>query len=200
NVSTDRGNYEQAKRLYEEGLALSRDLGGAELLGAYLISLGYECLLEGDPERARELNEEAVALYRGRGRKGNLQVALDNLGWAALIEGDHERSEALFEECLVLCRDLGDRLNGSESMEGLACAAGARGEAGRAARLFGAAEALREAAGYQQATRARSLREPSLAAARSGIGGDYWTKAWESGRSMTFEDAIAYALERNANS
>ncbi len=199
NVSTDRGNYEQAKRLYEEGLALSRDLGGAELLGAYLISLGYECLLEGDPERARELNEEAVALYRGRGRKGNLQVALDNLGWAALIEGDHERSEALFEECLVLCRDLGDRLNGSESMEGLACAAGARGEAGRAARLFGAAEALREAAGYQQATRARSLREPYLAAARSGIGGDYWTEAWESGRSMTFEDAIAYALEGNAD-
>jgi hypothetical protein len=131
---------------------------------------------------------------------GNLQVALDNLGWSELIEGDHERSEALFEECLVLCRDLGDKLNGSESMEGLACAVGARGEAGRAARLFGAAEALREVAGYQQATRARSLREPFLAVARSRIGEARWTKAWESGRSMTFEDTIAYALERNANS
>jgi predicted ATPase/class 3 adenylate cyclase len=198
-VSTDYGNYEQAKRLYEEGLALSRGLGGAELLGAYLISLGYEYLLEGDPKRARKLNEEAVALYRRRGRKGNLQVALDNLGWSALIDGDHERSEALFEEGLMLCRDLGDKLNGSESMEGFACAAAARGEAEQAARLLGAAEALREAAGYQQPTRARSLREPYLTAARSRMGEGRWTSAWETGRSMTFEDAIAYALERGTN-
>jgi predicted ATPase len=199
-LSTDRGNYEQAKRLYEEGLALSRDLGGAELLGAYLISLGYEYLLEGELKRARELNEEAVGLYQGRGRKGTLHVALDNLGWSALIEGDHERSEALFEESLVLCRDLGDKLSGSESLDGFACAAGAKGEAERAARLFGVAEALREAAGYQQPTRARSLREPYLTAARSRIGEARWTTAWENGRSMTFEDAIAYALEKSTNS
>jgi predicted ATPase/class 3 adenylate cyclase len=198
-VSTDRGNYEQAKRLYEEGLALSRGLGGAELLGAYLISLGYEYLLEGEPKRARELNEEAVALYQERRRKGTLHVALDNLGWSALIEGDHERSEALFEESLVLCRDLGDKLSGSESLDGFACAAGAKGEAERAARLFGAAEVLREASGYQQPTRAQSLREPYLTAARSRIGEERWTTAWENGRSMTFEDAIAYALERSTN-
>jgi predicted ATPase/class 3 adenylate cyclase len=200
NVSTDRGNYEQAMRLYEEGLALSRSLGGAELLGSYLISLGYEYLLEGDPKRARELNEEAVALYQRRGRKGTLHVALDNLGWSALIKGDYERSEALFEESLVICRDLGDKLSGSESMDGFACAAGANGEAERAARLFGAAEALREASGYRQATTARSLREPYLAAARSRIDEAHWTTAWENGRSMTFEDAIAYALERSTNS
>jgi tetratricopeptide (TPR) repeat protein len=51
NVSSDRGNYEQAKKLYEEGLALCRELDGAELLGAYLINLGYEYLLEGEPRR-----------------------------------------------------------------------------------------------------------------------------------------------------
>ncbi|HEX2739398.1 MAG TPA: tetratricopeptide repeat protein [Rubrobacter sp.] len=199
-VSTDRGDYEQAKQLYEEGLALSRDLGGAELLGAYLISLGYEYLLEGDPERATTLNEEAAELYRKRSRRGLLQIALDNLGWAALVRGDHQEAEVLHEESLVLCRELGDKLNGSESMEGLACAAGAEGQAGRAARLFGAAEALREAAGYKQATRARSLREPYLTAARSRVNETDWAKAWEEGRSMTFEDAIAYALEKGPNS
>ena len=69
--------------------------------------------------------------------------------------GDHEHAEALHEESLVLCRELGDRLIASESMEGLACTAGTKGEAERAARLFGAAEALREAAGYRQAPRER---------------------------------------------
>jgi len=197
NVASDRGSYERAKDLYEEGLTLARDLGGAELLGAYLISLGDEYLLEGNPERATELNEEAVGLYRKRRRGSLLQAALDNLGWSALIERDHQRSEDLFVESLVLSKDLGDKLVGSESIEGLACASGVGGEPERAASLFGAAEALREAAGYQQATRAHSLREPYLTDARSRVGEAAWTTAWEKGRSMTFEAAIAYALQED---
>jgi hypothetical protein len=165
------------------------------LLGAFLISLGDEYLLEGDPERATELNEEAAKLYRGRGRKGVLQAALNNLGWSALIKGDHRKAEVLHEECLVLCRELGDRLTASESIEGFACAAGAGGAAERAARLFGAAEGLREAAGNQQATRAHSLREPYLAAARALVSEAAWSAAWEEGRSMEFDEAIVYALE-----
>src|SRR5215204_2591358 len=174
NASGDRGDHERAKELYEEGLALSRELGGAELLGAYLISLGYVFLLEGDLERATALNEEAVELYRKRGHRGRLQAALDNLGWAALVRGDHQRAEALHEESLMLCKELGDKLIGSESIEGLACAAAAKGEAERAAILFGAAEALREAVGYQQTPRERSLREPYLTTARSRVGEAAW--------------------------
>jgi predicted ATPase/class 3 adenylate cyclase len=195
NAAGDRGDHEQAKRLYEEGLVLSRRLGGARPLGAYLLSLGYEFLLEGNLERAAELNEEAEALFRKQGRRGDLRHVLPNLGWVALLQGDHERAEAVHEECLVLCRDLGDRLTASESIEGLACTAGAKGEAGRASVLFGAAEALRETAGYQLAPRDRSLREPYLTAARSQVDEAAWSEAWEEGRSMQFEDAIVYALE-----
>jgi tetratricopeptide (TPR) repeat protein len=195
NVAGDRGYHEQAKRLYEEGLILSRNLGGARPLGAYLLSLGYEFLLEGNLEKAAELNEEAEALFRKQGRRGDLQYVLANLGWVALLQGDRERAEAMHEQSLVLCRELGDRLTASESLDGLACTAGSRGDAERASRLFGAAEALREATGYQQAPRDRSLREPYLAAARSQVGEAAWSEAWEEGRSMQFEDAIVYALE-----
>jgi tetratricopeptide (TPR) repeat protein len=191
NVSSDRGNYEQAKRLYEEGLALSRELNGAELLGAYLINLGYESLLAGEPERATTLNEEAAKLYRKRGVRDGLQHALDNLGWATLLRGDYERAETLHKQSLRVSQDLGDKLIASESLEGLACTAGAQGEVERAAILFGAAERLREAEGYQQAPRDHSLREPYLAAAHS-LGGE---AAWQKGRSMQFEDALVYALE-----
>jgi predicted ATPase/class 3 adenylate cyclase/Tfp pilus assembly protein PilF len=199
NVLSDRGDYEQAKELYEEGLSLSRELGGAELLGAYLISLGYEFLLEGNPEKASALNEEAVELYRKRGHGGRLQIALDNLGWAALVRGDLGRAKALHEESLVMCRERGDKLIGSESIEGLACAAEARGDADRATTLFGAAEALREAEGYQQAPRDNALREPYLAAARSRVDEAAWAAAWEKGRSMAFEEAITYALEEDTH-
>jgi predicted ATPase len=196
NASGDQGDNERAQQLYEEGLALSRELGGAELLGAFLSSLGYEYLLEGDYERATALNEEAVELWRKRRRRGNLQYALDNLGWAMLRQGKHEKARALHEESLALCRDLGDEIIASESLEGLACYAEAKGERERATRLFGAAEALREAVGYHQTPRERALREPYLAAAHSRLERATWTRAWEQGRSMSFEEAIAYALEK----
>ena len=196
NVAGDRGDHEQAKRLYEEGLALSRRLGDASALGVYLVSLGYEYLLEGNLEKAAELNEEAAALFRKHGRRGDLQYALVNLGWAALLQGDHERAAASYQECLVLCRELGDRLTASESLEGLACSAAARGEATRASVLFGAAETLREATGYQLASRDRSLREPYLVAVHAQLGEAAWSAAWEEGRSMEFEDAVVYALEK----
>jgi hypothetical protein len=98
-----------------------------------------------------------------------------------------------------LCRELGDRLIGSDSMEGLACATASSGEARRAARLFGAAQALREAVGYQQAPRDRSMREPYLADARSRVDETAWTEAWEDGRSTSFDRAMAYALEKYTN-
>jgi len=195
NVAGDRGDHERAKRLYEEGLALSQRLGDARPFGAYLGSLGYEFLLEGNLERAVELNEEAAALFRKQGRRGDLRYVLVNLGWAALLRGDHERAEASYEECLVLCRELGDRLTASESLEGLACSAGDRGAAGRASVLFGAAEALRAATGYQLAPRDRSLREPYLAAARAQVAEAAWSAAWEEGHSMEFDAAVVYALE-----
>jgi predicted ATPase/class 3 adenylate cyclase len=195
NVTSDRGDYEQAKELYEEGLALSRELDGAELLGAYLINLGYESLLEGEPERAIALNEEATELFRKRGRRGGLQHTLGNLGWATLLRGDFERAETLHKQSLRVSQDLGDKLVASDSVEGLACTAGARGEAERSAILFGAAEGQREAEGYEQAPRDRSLREPYLAAAHAQLGEAAWSAAWEKGRSMQLEDTIGYALE-----
>jgi DNA-binding NarL/FixJ family response regulator len=103
----------------------------------------------------------------------------------------------LYEECLVLCQELGDGVTASESLDGLACSIGARGNVGRAARLFGAAEAIREAAGYQQATGDRSLREPYLEAACSRLDEAAWEKECMEGRTMGLEEAVEYALSKD---
>jgi hypothetical protein len=39
------------------------------------------------------------------------------------------------------------------------------------------------------------MHEPYLADARTGMEEGEWMAAWEEGRAMTLEDAIAYALE-----
>jgi predicted ATPase/DNA-binding CsgD family transcriptional regulator len=198
-VAGDRGDYEREKLLYEEGIALSREMGSASMLGTFLIRRGYVYLLEGDHERATALNEAAAELYRKRGYRGGLQYALDNLGWAALVREDHERAKALHEESLVLCKEMDDKVVGSESLEGLACSAASRGEAQRAARLFGAAATLREAVGYQQRPRVRSLREPYLAAARPRLSEAEWEVAFAEGRNMGLEEAVEYALSEEGS-
>jgi predicted ATPase/DNA-binding CsgD family transcriptional regulator len=195
-AASTRGDHEHAKVLYEESLVLSRELGGAQPLGDSLIALGYEYLLEGDHRRATALNEEAASLLRERGHRGDLQYALDNLAWAALLGGDHERARELHEESLMLCQELGDREIAAESLEGLACSAGAKGDSERAAKLFGAAEALREAVGYQQAPKESALREPFMEAARSRLDEAAWEKAFIEGRTMGLGRAVEYAFSK----
>jgi predicted ATPase/class 3 adenylate cyclase len=195
NVSSDNGDYKEAKKYYEEGLALSRELGDTALLASTLISVGAEFLLQGDHERGARLNQEAAELLRERGSRGHLQYALDNLGWAALMGRDPDRAVSLHQESLALSQQLGDKLVAAEAMEGLACSASIRGQSERVARLFGAAEILREAVGYQQQPREQALRAPYLAAARSRSAASAWDAAWAEGRRLGFEEAVAYALK-----
>jgi hypothetical protein len=61
--------------------------------------------------------------------------------------------------------------------------------------LLGAADALREVTGSPWAPLERRLHDPYLAAIRSGVDEADLGAAWEEGRAMTLEDAIAYALE-----
>jgi predicted ATPase/class 3 adenylate cyclase len=185
----------EAKEFYEEAITLCREVGYAVRLADILGSLGYISLLEGDYARAVELNEEAAALRREHGYKGRLEFDLDNLGWAALLQGDHERARTSFEDSLTLCKELGEKMIASESLEGLACVAAAEGESERAARLFGAAESLREAVGYQHDPEEDALREPYLAMVRSRLDDASWEGAWAEGRGTTFDEAISYALE-----
>jgi len=193
-VVSAQGDFERAKELYEEGLALSRELGGTEMLGAHLISLGYVYLLEVDLERATTLNEEALRLLRKQERKSLLHVVLDNLGWAALLQGDQARARSYYEEGLTICKELGDKTIASESLEGLACISASEGEAERAAKLFCAAQALSEAVGLHHTPEQAALREPYLATTRSQLGEVAWEEALAQGRAVGLEEAIEYAI------
>jgi len=85
-------------------------------------------------------------------------------------------------------------------MQGLAAAAGARGAPRRAARLLGAAEALLEAAGIPiYVTADHDLHQRVASASRELLGQGVWAMARDDGRAMTFEEAVAYALERKGD-
>jgi DNA-binding CsgD family transcriptional regulator/tetratricopeptide (TPR) repeat protein len=192
------GDTGRGKEIYEEGIILCREVGYAFRLPDFLLSLGYQLLLEGDYERGAALNEEAATLCREHGYARSLNLTLDNLGWATLLKGDHERARSFYEESLAVSKELGDRACASESLDGLACSAAAAGEARRAGRLFGAAEAMREALSeavpFQLKPEETAWREPHRLRAHALLGEEAWERALADGRAMVLKEAIDYAL------
>ena len=82
----------------------------------------------------------------------------------------------------------------TEALEHLAGISGARGHTERAARLYGAAEVLRESLKAPLPPPERSFFERHLAVAYGQLDQGAWEEALAEGRSMTLEQAVAYAL------
>ncbi len=155
--------------------------------------------MRGEEDKATPLFEEGLAVARRIGDRASAYIALYNLAQVALSRGEHDRATTLFKEGVTLSEQMGDRANVAYCLEGLATVAGARGEAERCARLIGAAEWLHEAVGvpvYVYYEPDRSLYGRTVAAVRSQLGEEALAEARSEGRAMTFDQAVAYALER----
>ncbi|HEX9373857.1 MAG TPA: LuxR family transcriptional regulator, partial [Roseiflexaceae bacterium] len=139
------------------------------------------------------LYHESLDLFRDQGSPlGTAEVLLD-LGRAAHHQGDSARALALYQESLALLDELGGTHMIAICLERLAGLLGARGEPERAARLFGAAESLRESLVSPLRPVHRADYERDLAAARARLDPAAWAAAWEAGRVVSSEQAIAEA-------
>ncbi len=156
---------------------------------------GRLALDQGDYAQATALSEESLALSRELGDKRSIAASLRNLGVVARLQGDYGQARALHEESLALFRELGHKVGIAEDLERLAAVARSQGQAARAARLWGAAEALREALGLPWLLLERAVHESHMIATRSELEEADWKRAWEEGRAMTMDGAVAYALE-----
>jgi hypothetical protein len=83
-------------------------------------------------------------------------------------------------------------------MERLAAVDVERGRFEAAARLLGAAEALRRVIGAPRAPVYQPQYNARLTTLRNALDEEAFTAAWEAGRAMTWEEAVAYALDENA--
>ena len=201
-LALSEGDYLAASARLEESLALRQEMGYRVGVAIALNLLGDVALHQGNYPQAKALIERGLQLRKEMGNKSGIAWSLQNLGHLALHQGESQQAAALFEECLRLFVELGNKMAIAECLEGLASvAAGDRrpvddgNPAERAVRLFGAAEALREAASTPLPPYRRAEVDRDLATARAKLDEPAFVAAWESGRSMTMERAAAYALE-----
>ena len=198
----EEGDHARGATLWEESLALARDVGNDHLIGIGLTSLAHVALLQRDFGRVMARSEEALTLAYELGSTG-VEIApsnLINLGLASLGLGEHGRAKGSFQEALMKSQDMGRTPQVIETLEGMASLAGAMGKATRAAHLWGAAEAAREATGIDNFTPDElALHEPHLALASSRLGDEAWQEALAEGRAMSLEEASEYALSEEAD-
>ena len=110
NARRDAGDYEEARRLHEECLALQRQAGNAVGAAIMLNDLAITAVQGyGDFEGAVALYEEALALQRSVGNRNGMAAILLNLGTDCMELHAYDRAEKLLTESLILFRELEDK-------------------------------------------------------------------------------------------
>jgi non-specific serine/threonine protein kinase len=142
-LARHQGEYERARALHAQRLALHRKLGDKEGVASALNYLGWVAGFQGEHEQATQLCEESLALYKELGNEQGVAGSLNGLALAALFRRDYKRSAALSEESIVLRRQLHDRSYMIYSLASLALAATLQGDYERA--MQACQEALEDA-------------------------------------------------------
>jgi predicted ATPase len=198
-IDRDEGDFATARIRHEEAMAIARELGDKNGIALSLQCLGELAYREGDYPLAYSLHNRALAILGEIGYKGwSIPWSLRDMGYAALRQGDYDRAAALFRESITFSLEHGITRFIFLSIAGLAGVAGAQGGSERAAKLFGASEAMLEAAGIKELERdVKAEVDRDVAAARAQLDEEAWAKAWEEGRAMSMEEAIEYALQES---
>jgi len=107
--------------------------------------------------------------------------------------GNLAQAAALYSQTLLSWQEIGNRAALAHELECLAFIAAVQSQLERAACLLGAAETLRESVNSPMQAIERDEYEQNVAAFRLQMEPERFAAAWAEGRSMTMEQAVAYA-------
>jgi len=138
-----QGDYERARPLFEDSLALFRELGDTWGVALDLGDLGLVAHDQGDYERGVSFFEESRSLFEQVDDTWGVAWSLGNLGRLAYAQGQTEHARAVLEASLVLRRDIGDTWGMAWSLATLGRVAQAEGDQPRAATLYEQSLSLR---------------------------------------------------------
>jgi len=163
--------------------------------------LGQAAQLRGAYDRAAQFHQESLSLLEtDTSPSAATLAAYRDLGETAVGLGRPDEAVRWLAQGLAASRMLGEQPFTAWCLASLGSAAALDQEPERAARLWGAAERLRQSIGCRPAPATRATYERALAATRARLGEEAFVAAWQRGRALTVEQAIAEALDEAAPS
>jgi predicted ATPase/class 3 adenylate cyclase len=194
HLAADVRDWESARELFEESGRAFADLGDEhyELLADSLVAWTSEEL--GDIERGRVLEEETLRRARVSGNRRIEAMALKGLAWHAREEGRIEDALSLLNQALVIHRELGERIEIAGVLSAFARVLAVAGRSEDAVQLLSASHRLYDEYGTSQ-TWVSHRDEETLEMLHAQLDDAAFEKAWEEGRKLTADEAVALALE-----
>jgi non-specific serine/threonine protein kinase len=192
-----RGDDELAAVRYATALDLFRTVDDTVGIAATLDCLADLAYRRSDYNQAGWLAEESMTAARAGGSPLRLASALITFGEIASARGDLAAALTALQEALRLAVDLGYDIAILGAFAGLADVAARAGMAERAAQLLGAATALVDAHGLKPPPHHALFRRADEATTAM-LGEAAFRAAWNAGRALPLEQAIAAALDPTA--
>jgi predicted ATPase/class 3 adenylate cyclase len=196
-VAMLRGDVATTQAKFSEGSAIARELNDDAIIARFLAAAGYLAFMGDDLAKARTLLEESLALAERMGDRMAIAVGHHTVAQVARLDGRFEDAAAHYRDALRFGQELGDAASMSEPLQGLAAVAVATGDPERGVRLLGANDAIREQLGGGPPPEWLRLGDP-LAEARRSLGAEAYQRAWESGRELSVDEAVALAMRETA--
>jgi non-specific serine/threonine protein kinase len=196
-VAQRLGDHRRSLALYEDFVALARDMGDKGNIAIGLYNLGGAILRAGDLAKAAALFAEAVGLADEIGERRLKVFALWGLAETERqAHGDRARVAALAAESVRLLQQLASREAAHfELLQEVADWAVEAADHARAARLLGATTALWRGLGADvaRAPDQQAAYDRYAAAARQALG-DAFEAEWAAGHALSYDDVFAEAL------
>jgi predicted ATPase/class 3 adenylate cyclase len=177
----------------DRAASLLGDVGNVHQLANLLNGAAYAALCLDSDGDATDFAALASPIANALDNPFERMINSGNVGLAALMTGETHTAAQAFREELTLCRDMVVRPVVVEGLCGLAAVAVVEGDDKRAATLVGAADAHRY--GTPEDPIEARLDGTFFKPARARGGTDAWNAAAREGSALSFQDAIAYALE-----
>ncbi|BDI30813.1 hypothetical protein CCAX7_28640 [Capsulimonas corticalis] len=192
-LAYNQHDYASARRWGEQCLDLHRAQDDRLGCATELNNLGNLDRELGDQALAFARYEESFRLFRALDDQRML-LPLKNLARTMCSQGDLAAARAYYEEIMILCQEWGDKATFANGLEGIAAVLLAQDEAAKAVRLWGASQSLRDSIGVPIPPDEQKERDRQIEQSRQALGDAAFDAAWDKGRDLTSEQAIAYAL------
>jgi predicted ATPase len=197
-IACRQGNYAAARASFEESLAFGRQVRDRASGGVRLCDIGFTWYLEGHYAQAKRHYEEGLQIHRQVGVRTRVAETLARLGYVALRQGCWQEAQARLSESLALCQEVRPAYESGVAacLIGYAALAEVQAQLEQAARLLGAAETLQRPSEYLRSDPYPVEYEHVASALHSQLDKVTLDAAWNEGRAMTLEQAVACALEQ----
>ncbi len=186
---------QRAMPIVEESLTLFRELNHQPGIAQALNIIGEIARFSHDSDRARRAYEECLAVSKLTGETRRIVFMYHNLAFIALHEGEAERARDLELKGLQLASTINNRLLLAEALAILAGATGKLGQPMHAARLLGASEGALERLGALHQPNDKQEIDSIITAVLAQLDEATFQAAWEEGRELRLEQAVAQALD-----